>query len=295
MKLFHNQSQHMSIFPESELILNRDGSVYHLNLLPEHIADTIITVGDPSRVHKVTKYFDDIDFEMNKREFITQTGTCNNKRITVISSGMGTDNVEILLTELDALANIDLKKRVLKEKRKRLKIIRVGTSGSLQNSIPVDSCVVSNTAIGLDTLMCFYELNQTELETTITEQLQQKLPLPFQPYCVSGSVELKQQIATDMIEGNTVTCPGFYAPQGRRIRLDLKIPSIIKELNYFHVEDFWITNFEMETAGYYSLGRLLGHEMLSLSAIVANRITNQFSKDPEKVIDSLIKKVLERV
>lgn len=295
MKLFLNQAQDMNAFPESELILNRDGSVYHLNLLPEHIADTIITVGDPGRVHKVTKYFDTIDFEMNKREFITQTGTCNNKRITVISSGMGTDNVEILLMELDALANIDFKKRILKEKRKRLKIIRIGTSGSLQNSIPIDSSVVSNTAIGLDTLMCFYQLNQTQFETTITEQLQQKLSLPFQPYCVSGSTELKEQIASDMIEGNTVTCPGFYAPQGRRLRLELKIPSIIKDLNYFHVQDFWITNFEMETAGYYALGRLLGHEMLSLNAIVANRITNQFSKDPEKVIDSLIKKVLERV
>lgn len=233
MKLFQNQTQNMNTFPESELILNKDGSVYHLNLLPEHIADTIITVGDPGRVHKVTKYFDDIDFEMNKREFITQTGTCNNKRVTVISSGMGTDNVEILMTELDALANIDLKKRVLKEKRRRLKIIRIGTSGSLQNSIPVDSCVVSNTAIGLDTIMCFYQLHQTHFENTITEQLQQKLSLPFQPYCVSGSAELKEQIAPDMIEGNTVTCPGFYAPQGRKLRLDLKNTFYFKRAQLF--------------------------------------------------------------
>jgi uridine phosphorylase len=285
----------MSIFPESELILNKDGSVYHLNLLPDHIADTIITVGDPGRVHKVSQYFDDIDFEMNKREFITQTGTYNNKRVTVISSGMGTDNVEILLTELDALVNLDLKKRTLKDKRKRLKIIRIGTSGSLQADIPIDSLVVSGSAVGLDTLMCFYNLPQNEHETAISQELQRVLQLPFLPYCVSGSVELKEQFGSDMIDGNTVTCPGFYAPQGRKIRLELKIPSLIKELNYFHAHDYWLTNFEMETAGYYALSRLLGHEMISLNAIVANRITNQFSRDADKTIDELVKKVLSRL
>jgi uridine phosphorylase len=295
MKLFSNVPQNVNLLPESELVLNKDGSVYHLNLLPEHIADTIIAVGDPGRVHKITQYFDDIHFEMNKREFITQTGTLNNKRITVISSGMGTDNVEILLTELDALVNIDLKKRVVKEKRKRLNIIRIGTSGSLQSDIPIDSLLVSNAAIGLDTLMCFYQLPQSVQEQDITRQLQEKLALPFQPYCVNGSSELKAQFAFDMVEGNTVTCPGFYAPQGRRLRLELNIPSLINELNYFHPYDFWITNFEMETAAYYALGRLLGHQVLSLNAIVANRITNQFSKDPEKTIDMLIKKVLERL
>lgn len=295
MKLFSSSVQPMNLFPESELILNKDGSVYHLNLLPEQIADTIITVGDPGRVHKITQYFDNITFEMNKREFITQTGTINNKRVTVISSGMGTDNVEILLTELDALASIDLKKRSLKEKRRRLNIIRIGTSGSLQADIPVDSLVVSNAAIGLDTLMCFYELPQTDIESAITTGLQEKLALPFQPYCVSGSAELKAQFAFDMIEGNAVTCPGFYAPQGRKLRLELKVPNLINVLNHFHEQDFWLTNFEMETAGYYALGRLMGHQVLSLNAIVANRITNQFSKDPEKIIDSLVKKVLERL
>ena len=150
----------MPAIPESELILNKDGSVYHLNLLPEHISDTIIAVGDPGRVHKITQYFDSIDFEMNKREFITQTGTLNKKRITVISSGMGTDNVEILLTELDALVNIDFKRRAVKDKRTRLNIIRIGTSGSLHADIPVDSLLVSQAAIGLDTLMCFYQLPQ---------------------------------------------------------------------------------------------------------------------------------------
>jgi uridine phosphorylase len=295
MKLFSGTSQDMPAIPESELILNRDGSIYHLNLLPEHISDTIITVGDPGRVHKITQYFDTIDFEMNKREFITQTGTFNKKRITVISSGMGTDNVEILLTELDALVNIDLKRRSLKEKRTRLNIIRIGTSGSLHADIPLDSLLVSHAAIGLDTLMCFYQLPQSDQEKDITRQLQEKLNLPFQPYCVNGSSQLRERLAFDMAGGNTVTCPGFYAPQGRRLRLGLKLPALINELTYFHPHDFWITNFEMETAGYYALGRLLDHQVLSLNAIVANRITNQFSKDPDKIIDALVKKVLERI
>jgi uridine phosphorylase len=232
---------------------------------------------------------------MNKREFITQTGTFNKKRITVISSGMGTDNVEILLTELDALVNIDLKRRIVKDKRTRLNIIRIGTSGSLHADIMVDSHLASQAAIGLDTLMCFYQLPQSDQEKDITRQLQQKLHLPFQPYCATGSSQLRERLAYDMIGGNTVTCPGFYAPQGRRLRLGLQIPTLINELNYFHPYDFWITNFEMETAGYYALGRLLDHQVLSLNAIVANRITNQFSKDPEKTIDRLIKKVLERL
>lgn len=295
MKLFSGTSKDPYSIPESELIINKDGSIYHLNLLPEHIADTIITVGDPGRVHKITQYFDSIDFEMNKREFITHTGTFNKKRITVISSGMGTDNVEILLTELDALANIDLKKRQLKEKHTRLNIIRIGTSGSLHADIPVDSLLVSQAAIGLDTLMCFYQLPQSDLEIDISRQMQEKLNLPFQPYCVNGSEQLRERLAHDMRGGNTVTCPGFYAPQGRRLRLGLKLPTLINELAYFHPHDFWITNFEMETAGYYALGRLLDHQVLSLNAMVANRITNQFSKDPDKTIDMLVKKVLERI
>jgi uridine phosphorylase len=295
MKLFSGSPKDSYTIPESELILNRDGSVYHLNLLPEHISDTIIAVGDPGRVHKITQYFDSIDFEINRREFITQTGTFNKKRITVISSGMGTDNVEILLTELDALVNIDLKKRTVKDKHTRLNIVRIGTSGSLHADIPVDSLLASQAAIGLDTLMCFYALPQSDQEKDITRQLQDKLKLPFQPYCVHGSLQLKERLAFDMISGNTVTCPGFYAPQGRRLRLGLQIPTLINELTYFHPHDFWITNFEMETAGYYALGRLLDHQVLSLNAIVANRITNQFSKDPDKTIDTLVKKVLERI
>lgn len=281
--------------PDSELILNKDQSIYHLNLKPEHLSEVILTVGDPGRVYKISQYFDDVDFEMNKREFITHIGKYKGKRITVISSGMGTENVEILMNELDALANIDFKKREIKPFKKKLKIIRIGTSGSLQLDVPVGSHLVSNHAIGLDTLMYFYNLQQSKLELEISNNLKEKLGIPFQPYCVSGSESLKAKFAFDMLEGNTVTCPGFYGPQGRKLRLPLAFPRIIEDLNYFHEKDFWLTNFEMETAGYYAFGRLLDHEILSVNAIIANRITNEFAKNPDAIIDSLIKKILDRI
>ena len=282
---------------ETDLILNSDGSVYHLNLLPKNISDTIIAVGDPSRVYKVSQYFDEVEFEMNKREFITHVGTFNGKKITVISTGMGTDNVEIFLTEIDALVNIDLKTRELKSRRKKLKIVRIGTSGALQEDIPLGSHLVSNYAVGLDSLMQFYDLPMDAFEKKIASDIKSKCKLPLTPYVVQGSESLKEQIGFDMITGNTVTTPGFYAPQGRKIRAATLMPKLLDDLNYYHNKssEFWLTNFEMETAGYYAMGRLLGHEVLSVNAIIANRIKNKFSKDPDKVIDSLIKKVLERI
>ncbi|HEX9650130.1 MAG TPA: nucleoside phosphorylase [Cyclobacteriaceae bacterium] len=280
---------------ETNLILNSDGSVYHLNLKPEDIADTIIAVGDPSRVYSVSNYFDDVDFEMNRREFITHTGRYKGKKVTVISTGIGTDNIEIFFTEIDALVNIDLKTREVKTKKNSLKIIRVGTSGALQEDIPVDSHLASENAIGIDSLMCFYNLPQNSLEQKLGESLKVKLSLPYAPYVVSASKELFKKFGKDMLVGNTVTCPGFYAPQGRKVRLDLKIPNLFNEMNYFHENGMWLTNFEMETAAYYAFGRLMGHETLSLNAIIANRITNKFSKDPEKSVDSLIRKVLDRI
>lgn len=281
--------------PESELIINKDGSIYHLNLKPENIADTIITVGDPGRVYKISQHFDEMEFEMNFREFITHTGYYKGKRITVISTGMGTDNIEIVLTELDALVNIDLKNRVEKKTKRKLKIIRLGTSGSLQEDIPVGSYLVSEYAIGFDMLMHFYKLSQTDFENSISDALYKKVNLPFRPYCVKGSALLNEQFGFDMIQGNTVTCPGFYAPQGRKIRLELRMNDFMEELNYFHEGNFWLTNFEMETAGYYAMGRLLGHEIISLNAIISNRIKSQFADNPNKIIDKLIKMVLERV
>ena len=287
----------MAKIPETNLILNEDGSVYHLNLLPRHISDTIITVGDPSRVYRVSQYFDDIEFEMNQREFITHVGTFKGKKITVISTGIGTDNIEIFFTELDALVNVDLKTREPKSRKKKLKVIRIGTSGALQEDIPLGSHLVTDYAVGLDNLMAFYDLPMDDFETTIAEDIQKKTSLPFTPYVVRGSETLRKQFGGDMIVGNTVTTPGFYGPQGREVRIPIKYPRLLEELNYYHNKssDFWLTNFEMETAGYYAMARLLGHEVLSVNAIIANRVKNKFSKQPHKVIDSLIKKVLDQI
>ncbi len=285
----------MAAISETDLIINPDGSVYHLNLKPENVHDTIITVGDPSRVFSVSEYFDTIDFEMNRREFITHSGTYKGKKVTVMSTGMGTDNVEIFMTELDALVNVDLKTREVKEKKKKLNLIRVGTSGSLQEDIKLGTHLVSDYGIGLDTLMSFYNLVQTGFENTISNKIRAYLDLPFKPYCVEGSDGLREKFAHDMHRGNTVTCPGFYGPQGRKVRLDVKYPNLLNDLLSFHLEDFWLTNLDMETAGYYALARMMGHEMISLNAIIANRARNKFSKDPNKVIDALIKKVLDRL
>jgi uridine phosphorylase len=287
----------MAKISETDLILNEDGSVYHLSLLPKNVSDTIITVGDPNRVYRVSEFFDEIEFEMNKREFITQTGTYKDKRITVMSTGIGTDNVEICLTELDALFNVDLKTREPKVRKKKLKIIRIGTSGALQEDIPLGSHLISEYAVGMDNLMSFYHLEMDEFEEAIAADIEEKLSIEFRPYVVRGSSVLKDQFSKDMMIGNTVTCPGFYAPQGRQVRLLPKYPKLVDSLNSYHYStaDFWLTNFEMETAGYYALGRLLGHEVLSVNAIIANRIKNRFAKDPNKVVDSLIRKVLDNI
>ncbi len=280
---------------ETDLILNPDGSVYHLNLLPKHISDTIIMVGDPSRVYMVSQFFDEVEFEMNKREFITHVGKFNGKRITVISTGIGTDNVEIVFTELDALVNIDLKTREPKSRKKKLKIIRVGTSGSLQEDVPLGTHLVTDYAVGLDNLMNFYDLLMDDFEAGVAHDLHRKTGLPFMPYVVRGSQSLREQIGFDMMQGNTVTCPGFYAPQGRVLRLPLRFPKLLEDFNYYHKGEFWLTNFEMETSGYYAMARLLGHDALSVNAIIANRVKSKFSKNPKKIIESLIKKVLERI
>ncbi len=285
----------MTKISEADLILNPDGSVYHLNLKPVHVSDTVITVGDPGRVYTVSQHFDAIEFEMNKREFITHVGRYKGKRITVISTGMGTDNIEIFLTELDALVNIDLKKREVKKKKRKLNIIRIGTSGALQEDIPLDTHLVSDYAIGLDSLMYFYDLPNSTSELDIIEEFRKQISLPYLPYLAQGSAMLREKVAFDMLKGNTVTCPGFYGPQGRKLRLPLKMPKLIEHLNYFHYNDFWLTNFEMETAGYYAMAKLLGHEMLSVNAIIANRIKNKFSENPGRTINTLIKKVLDRL
>ena len=282
---------------ETDLVLNRDGSVYHLSLLPRHISDTILTVGDPSRVNAISQHFDSIEFEVNRREFITQVGKYRGKRLTVISTGIGTDNIEIFFAEIDALVNIDLKTREPKSRKRKLKIIRIGTSGALQEDIPVGSHLVSDYAVGFDNLMSFYELRQDDLEKSIADDIRKKLKLPFTPYLARGSESLRKQIGEGMIVGNTITAPGFFAPQGRVMRIPVKYPKMLEELTAYHhkAADFWLTNFEMETAGYHAMARLLGHDVLSVNAIIANRVKNQFSKDPNSIVEGLIKTVLDRV
>jgi uridine phosphorylase len=287
----------MAKISETDLLLNRDGSVYHLSLLPKHISETILTVGDPSRVNVISQYFDSIEFEMNRREFITQVGTYKGKRVTVISTGIGTDNIEIFFTEIDALVNVDLKTREPKSRKRKLKIIRIGTSGALQEDIPVGSFLVSDYAVGFDNLMTFYDLRQDEYEKSIAEDIRKKVKLPFTPYVVSGSEVLRKQVGGDMIVGNTITAPGFFAPQGRSVRVPIRYPKLLDDLNSYHhrASDFWLANFEMETAGYYAMARLMGHEVLSANAIIANRIKNKFSPDPNAIVESLIKVILDRI
>jgi uridine phosphorylase len=287
----------MAKISETDLVLNRDGSVYHLALLPKHISDTVLTVGDPSRVNVISQYFDSIEFEMNRREFITQVGTYKGKRVTVISTGIGTDNIEIFFTEVDALVNMDLKTREPKARKKKLKIIRIGTSGALQEDIPVGSYLVSDYAVGFDNLMTFYDLKQDDVERTIAEDIRKKVKLPFTPYVVKGSEALRKQVGADMLVGNTITAPGFFAPQGRTVRVPIKYPKLLDDLNAYHHRptDFWLANFEMETAGYYAMARLLGHEVLSANAIIANRVKNKFSGDPNAIVEGLIKIILDRI
>ncbi|MBC6609560.1 nucleoside phosphorylase [Hymenobacter sp. BT507] len=287
--------------PESELILNKDGSIYHLNLLPDHISDTILTVGDPERVPMVSQHFDSIETKIQKREFVTHVGYYKGKRLTVISTGMGTDNIDILLNELDALVNIDFVSRDAcpHDERIQLRIVRIGTSGALQADIPVGSHLVTEHAVGLDSLMQFYPLVETGLEVEVATGIQQALQLPYRPYCVRGSDLLREQLGNDMVVGNTLTCPGFYGPQGRVLRLDLRQPDLIQQFQNFRHQsaegELRLTNFEMETAGYYALGRMLGHEVVSLNAIVANRATGEFATNSENVINELIVKTLDRV
>jgi uridine phosphorylase len=279
----------------TDLIINPDGTIYHLNLLPEHIADTIITVGDPERVPMVSQYFDSIEVKINKREFVTHTGILKGKRITVISSGIGTDNVEILMNELDALVNVDFQTRTVKAEYKSLNIVRLGTSGSLKNTILIDSVVVSEAGVGFDALGFFYETDENDL----TKQIKVDFDLDFMPYWNPAGADLLKLFTKDAPEnwfvGTTVTCPGFYAPQGRVLRYNPKIENLLQKFNSFKHKDISLTNLEMETAGYYLMGKILGHQVLSISAILASRMTNEFSQHPEKQIDSLIKYALEKL
>ncbi len=280
--------------PDSELII-LNGRIYHLNLEPDMVADTVIVVGDPDRVPKVSMYFDKVELQVASRELVTHTGYLGGKRISVISSGMGTDNVELLMTELDALVNVDFETRTVKKKLRSLDIIRIGTSGCLQGDIPIDAHLVSVAGLGLDTLMGFYQWKGHAEDEKETLKVQRLLGLPFKPYLARAAEDLIAKIGHDMYQGVTITAPGFYGPQGRQVRLEPAIPGFVDELAKMKTPLGRFTNLEMETAGYYAMGNLLGHRMLSVNALIANRATQKFSKDHQQAVDSLIRKVLDRV
>ena len=285
----------MKIIEASELILNEDRSVYHLNLLPDDIAETIITVGDPDRVSDVSKHFDSIEIKKGKREFITHTGYIGKKRITVLSTGIGTDNIDIVMTELDALVNIDLKSRSIKPQLQSLNLIRLGTSGSLQKDISVDSIVASTECIGLDNLMLYYNLknqNQELLDEFVNHT--GTFDIGIQPYHVSGSESLIRKYASEYFKGITVTCSGFYGPQGRILRNETAIKNLPDLLTSFSFIEKRITNFEMETSGIYGMSSLMNHNALSLSVIVANRVEKKFSARAHEMIERLIVQTLEK-
>jgi uridine phosphorylase len=281
----------MQQIAESELIINNRGAIYHLDARPEEIATNIITVGDPGRVKEVSKHFDKIEFKLQHREFITHTGYVGKKRLSVVSTGIGPDNIDIVLNELDALVNIDLEIRKVKTDITSLNIFRFGTSGSLQKEIPVDSMVAATHGLGLDNLMNFYRTQNNEEEKQILHAFKTHTQLTsgnILPYVYMGSPALLKHFVKDYHHGITVTCPGFYGPQGRVLRLGLAYPQLVELLSSFHFGQHRIANFEMESSAIYGLGDSLGHHCISLNAIINNRVTKEFTKDAAKAIEKLI-------
>ena len=283
---------------ESELILNPDGSVYHLNLLPENIADTIIFVGDQDRVERITKHFDTIEFATQKREFKTQTGLYKGKRLTVLSTGIGPDNIDIVMNELDALVNIDLNTRKPKEKLTSLNIIRIGTSGSLQNDVPVDAFVLSTHGLDLNGMLHFYQIDEIvnpEIEDAfITHTNWHKNK--SRPIVINNSKSLEAQLESNQVfKGVTATAGGFYGPQGRVLRLPLKDAEMNAKVDSFNYEGIRITNFEMETSVIYGMSKLLGHHACSMNAIIANRANGTFSENPRETVNKLIEYTLNKL
>lgn len=285
----------MQRIAESELIINARGAIYHLDVRPEELAHTVITVGDPDRVSQVSKHFDEIEVKRRHREFITHTGRVGTKRVSVVSTGIGPDNIDIVANELDALVNIDFETRHIKENLTSLNILRMGTCGSLQADIPVDNFVASTHGLGLDNLLNFYRLEHNEQEIQLLQSFITHTQLNAQltnPYVSAASASLLKHFVDGYHQGITVTCPGFYGPQGRVLRLGVKAPDLINRLTEFAFGSHRISNFEMETSAIYGLGRLLGHHCLSLNAVVANRVAKTFSSDGAKAVENLIQKSL---
>ena len=279
---------------ESELIINKRGAIYHVDLRPEEMANTIITVGDPGRVKEISKYFDKIEVQQEHREFVSHTGYIGKKRLSVVSTGIGPDNIDIVLNELDALANIDFETRTVKPNLTQLTFIRLGTSGSLQRDIPVDSFVAGTHGLGLDNLLHFYRFENNDEEQQLYNDFMVHTQLngTVTPYVASASAALLKHFVDGFHHGITVTCPGFYGPQGRVLRMKLANPNLIDQLTTFRFGNRFISNFEMETSAIYGMSKILGHQCLSLNVIVANRVSKQFSKDGAAAVEALIQKGL---
>ena len=288
----------MNRIGESELILNKDGSIFHLHLRPEHIADNVILVGDQDRVDMISNYFEKVEFKVQNREFKTHTGIYNGKRISVVSTGIGTDNIDIVLNELDAICNIDLHTRTVKTELKKLNLIRIGTSGALQGDIPVDTPVVTQKAIGFDGLLNFYRdrelISDHDAEKSFLKHTGWKNKLAI-PYFVDASDELVNKIGFDMLKGYTISAPGFYGPQGRVLRLQLVDDNLNEKISAFEHNGLKINNFEMESSAIYGLSKLLGHDALTICNIIANRIRKEYSPDYKKAVEQLVVKVLNRL
>lgn len=285
--------------PASQLVLNNEGAVYHLALHPEELADDVILVGDPGRVDMIASYFEKIEVRRQNRELWSRTGYYNGKRITVLSTGMGTDNLDIVMNELDTLANIDLKTRMPKEKHRTLNLVRLGTSGALQADIPVeDSYVATRYAIGLDGLLYFYEknkeVNEIAMRDAFIEQMEYPKDLPL-PYVVEGSKELFDRLGQGYYQGLTATAPGFYGPQGRTLRMHLAYPENNHKIEAFQYQGWKVCNFEMESSALYGLGKMMGHNCLTICAVIANRVSEKFCADYHPYIEKLIKNTLDRL
>lgn len=281
---------------ESELIITPKGTIYHLDLAPEHLAPLVVTVGDPDRVKEVSKYFDSIEHKAQHREFVTHTGYIGKTRISCVSTGIGPDNIDIVFNELDALVNIDFTTRSIKDTHTSLNIVRMGTCGGLQPDLPADSIVVSSHGLGLDNLMLFYMQDNNPDESYILSEFNRHtgiLSRNIHPYIAEGAIALRKYFGSEVFHGITVTCPGFYGPQGRVLRGQLAVPHLIDALTTFRCQDSRITNFEMETSAIYGLARLLGHKGLSISTVVANRINKTFSKNAAVAVDTMIRNSLE--
>jgi uridine phosphorylase len=288
----------MAPIAESELILNTDGSIYHLHLKPENIADTIIVVGDPGRVKEISKHFDTIDFMVQNRELYTNTGWIGNKRLTVLSTGMGTDNLDIVVNELDAVVNIDLATRKVKQSHTKLNIIRLGTAGALQADINPGDFVASTYGMGMDGLLYFYNKGKSVMNAGMAEAFANHVHwnnnLPG-IYSVPCSDLLMDKLGKDIVHGITLTAPGFYGPQGRELRLKLAFPELNSLIESFSFNGNRIANFEMETSALYGLGKMLGHETLTICTIVANRVNHSYATDYHSDVERLIKLVLSRL